>query len=235
MKQWKFPAVSDLTGGAMAAKAVQTMLLEAGYDPGPVDGVIGKRTLAALSAALGKAKRPEVGAPLAWGAKVSRPFRDAVRATGARLGVDPNHLMAVMAFETGETFSPSIRNAAGSGAVGLIQFMPATAKQTLGTTSGDLAKLDAVAQLPYVERYLGQYRGKMRDVADVYMAVLWPKAIGMPIDGVLWDAGKWPTTYRQNAGLDANKDQRITKREAAGKVVAKLEKGMQPGNVWVQS
>lgn len=219
----------------MSAKAVQTMLLDAGYDPGPVDGVIGKRTLSALEAALSAVKRPEVGAPLAWGAKVSRPFRDAVRAIGARLGVDPNHLMAVMAFETGETFSPSIRNAAGSGAVGLIQFMPDTAKHDLGTTVGDLAKMDAVSQLPYVERYLGRYRGKMRDVADVYMAVLWPNAIGIPLDSVLWDAGKWPTTYRQNAGLDANKDQRITKREAAGKVIAKLDKGMQPGNAWTES
>lgn len=41
--------------------------------------------------------------------------------------------MAAMAFESGETFSPSIKNAAGSGAVGLIQFMPSTAK-ALGTS-----------------------------------------------------------------------------------------------------
>lgn len=218
----------------MTAIAVQSMLLEAGYDPGPLDGVIGRKTLSALAEALKAAGKPETGQALAWGAKVSRPFRDAVRAIGARLGVDPNHLMAVMAFETGETFSPSIRNAAGSGAVGLIQFMPATAEKTLGTTSDDLAKLDAVSQLPYVERYLAQFRGRMKDVADVYMAVLWPKGIGIPLDSVLWDAGKWPTTYRQNAGLDANKDKRITKREAAGKVIAKLEKGMKPGNVWVQ-
>ena len=35
--------------------------------------------------------------------------------------------MAVMSFETGGTFDPGIRNAAGSGATGLIQFMPSTA------------------------------------------------------------------------------------------------------------
>lgn len=216
----------------MSAKAVQTMLLEAGYDPGPLDGVIGQRTLAALASALSLARKPESGSPLAWGAKVSRQFREAVRLAASRLGMDANHLMAVMAFETGETFSPSIRNGAGSGATGLIQFMPATAK-VLNTTTGDLAKLDAVSQLAYVERYLAPYRGKLKDVADVYMAVLWPKGIGKPLDSVLWDAGQWPTTYRQNAGLDANKDQRITKREAAAKVIEKLEKGLQPGNVWV--
>src|SRR5205823_1065916 len=53
---------------------------------------------------------------LAWGNKVSPAFADRVRQIGANLGVDPNSLMAIMAFETGETFSPSIRNAAGSGA-----------------------------------------------------------------------------------------------------------------------
>lgn len=208
------------------------MLLEAGYDPGPLDGVIGKKTLAALADALKAAGKPETGQALAWGAKVSRQFREAVRLASQRLGIDPNHLMAVMAFETGETFSPSIRNAAGSGAVGLIQFMPDTAKKTLGTSTAELAKMDAVSQLAYVERYLAQFRGRMKDVADAYMAVLWPKGIGIPLDSVLWDAGKWPTTYRQNAGLDANRDQRITKREAAGKVIDKLSKGLQAGNVW---
>lgn len=215
----------------MSAKAVQTMLLDAGYDPGPLDGVIGKKTLAALADALKSAAKPETGPELAWGAKVSRPFRESVRAIAGRLGMSADHLMAVMAFETGETFSPSIRNAAGSGAVGLIQFMPATAK-SLGTSAGDLAKMDAVSQLAYVERYLSPYSGKMRDVADAYMAVLWPRGIGIGLDSVLWDQWKWPTTYRQNAGLDANRDNRITKREAAGKVIGKLEKGLQPGNVW---
>lgn len=69
---------------------------------------------------------------LAWGKKVSKPFRDRVLRMGAALQADPSHLMACMAFETGRTFDPAVRNAAGSGAVGLIQFMPATA-QALGT------------------------------------------------------------------------------------------------------
>ena len=44
-----------------------------------------------------------------------------------RLGISEADLMAVMSFETGGTFNPGIRNAAGSGATGLIQFMPSTA------------------------------------------------------------------------------------------------------------
>ncbi len=50
-----------------------------------------------------------------------------------------NHLMAAMVFESGESFSLAIKNAAGSGARGFIQFIPRTA-QDLGTTTAELAK-----------------------------------------------------------------------------------------------
>jgi hypothetical protein len=137
----------------------------------------------------------------------------------------PSWLMACMAFESGETFSPSVRNAAGSGAIGLIQFMPATAKG-LGTTSDHLADMTAEQQLEWVHRYFLPYKGKLSRLSDVYMAILWPAAIGKPDTAPLWDASTRPTTYRQNAGLDANKDLTITKGEAAAKVAAKLEKGL---------
>ena len=65
---------------------------------------------------------------LAWGKKVSKPFRDRVTQIGTSLQLDPNFLMACIAFESNETFSASVQNAAGSGAVGLIQFMPGTAQ-----------------------------------------------------------------------------------------------------------
>lgn len=169
--------------------------------------------------------------PLAWGSRVSRPFRDRVRrmAVDLRMPPDgPNWLMACMAWESGETFSPSIRNGAGSGATGLIQFMPATAKG-LGTTTDHLAELTAEEQLEYVHRYFLPYKGKLSLLSDVYMAILWPAAIGKPDTAPLWDASTRPTTYRQNAGLDVNKDLTITKGEAASKVAAKLAKGLAQG------
>ena len=58
----------------------------------------------------------------------SQAFRDKVVQIAARLETNPIFLMAVMSFESGATFSPSVPNKAGSGAVGLIQFMPATAR-----------------------------------------------------------------------------------------------------------
>src|SRR5690606_22727031 len=86
---------------------------------------------------------------LAWGAKVSAEFRARLCEVAAALGVEPDYLMACIAFETGETFRPDVRNAAGSGAVGLIQFMPATARG-LGTSTEALARMSAVEQLDYV-------------------------------------------------------------------------------------
>ena len=168
---------------------------------------------------------------LAWGAKVSAEFRERLFEVAAALGVYPDYLMACIAFETAETFRPDIRNAAGSGAVGLIQFMPATARG-LGTSTEALARMSAVEQLDLVRMYFKPYAGRLHTLSDVYMAILWPKAIGKPEGYVLWSKGTSPTTYRQNSGLDVNGDHDITKAEAAGLVLAKLERGRLPGNLW---
>ncbi|HKS27951.1 MAG TPA: transglycosylase SLT domain-containing protein [Pyrinomonadaceae bacterium] len=168
---------------------------------------------------------------LAWGAKVSKPFRDKVVQIALNLQTDPSFLMACMAFETGETFSPSIVNKAGSGAVGLIQFMPTTAL-ALGTTTQKLVAMSAVKQLDVVEKYFSNAVGKLKLLEDVYMAILWPVAVGKPLNFVLFDKKdpKHPKRYIQNAGLDFNKDGLVTKEEAAEKVRQKLNKGLLPQN-----
>jgi hypothetical protein len=127
-----------------------------------------------------------------------------------------------MAFESAETFSPKIKNAAGSGAVGLIQFMPRTARG-LGTTADELAGMTAVDQLDYVEKYFQPYKGKLKMLSDVYMAILLPSAVGKPENHILFNKGK---AYRQNSGLDSNQDGEITKAEAASKVYDKYIKGL---------
>ena len=77
---------------------------------------------------------PDSRPPIAWGQKVSRTFIDRVwwisdEITKKQGGFyDPNWLMACMAWETGEKFTPDVKNLAGSGATGLIQFMKATAE-----------------------------------------------------------------------------------------------------------
>lgn len=106
----------------------------------------------------------------------------ALRAMADRHGWEHDAIAAVMALETGRTFSPAIRNPK-SGAVGLIQFMPATAR-SLGTTSEALAQMSAVEQLEFVELYLQRAlknHSHLRPV-DYYLAVFYPAAIGAPLD-----------------------------------------------------
>lgn len=167
---------------------------------------------------------------LPWGAKVSPDFRKTLVAGCKGLGWQLQHaqwLMGCMAFESAHTFSPDIRNAAGSGAVGLIQFMPATALD-LGTTVENLALLSAESQLFYVFRYFQRYASRVQTFEDSYAAILLPSAIGKPNDTVLFTNGT--AAYRQNAGLDANNDGKITKLEACSRVKAVLLEGSKPAN-----
>ena len=159
---------------------------------------------------------------LVFGSKVSNEFKSKVIGIAKNLDMNPNHLMAVIAFETGETFSPSVKNAAGSSAVGLIQFMKPTAK-SLGTTTKRLSDMTAEDQLDYVEQYLAPYKGRLSSLEDAYMAVLYPIAIGQPNDFPLFLSGT--VAYTQNSKLDQNDDGTITKFEAAAGPRRKLERG----------
>jgi hypothetical protein len=104
--------------------------------------------------------------------------------------------------------------------------MPSTAT-LLGTTTAALARITAEEQLDYVAKYFRPYKGRLKSIEDVYMAILWPAAIGKPSEHVLFKApGK---TYAQNKGLDKDGDGRVTKREAAAAVSAKLAKGRRSG------
>jgi hypothetical protein len=162
---------------------------------------------------------------LAWGQKVSPTFRAKVLEICRNFGWTNDHaswLMSCMAFESGETFSPRVRNAAGSGAVGLIQFMPNTAHD-MGTTTDALAEMSSVQQLDYVQRYFKPYAARIESLSDMYMAILLPKYVGQPDDAVLFSGG---IAYRQNAVLDADSDGQVTKAEAADKVTEKYIKGL---------
>lgn len=214
-------------------KYVQQSLRVMGYPDLEADGIWGNETKKAFDGAMTALRaampRPEVP-ELPWGAKVSAEFKAKLVtiANALRMPEDgPAWLMGCIAWETGETFSPSIKNMAGSGATGLIQFMPNTAV-ALGTTVDKLAAMTAEEQLDYVYAYFKPVAGRLNNLGDVYMAILWPAGVGNPDDYVLWSKETRPTTYRQNAGLDVNKDGVITRAECIAKVQAKLDKGHQP-------
>ena len=172
---------------------------------------------------------------IAFEDEVSDAFAERVRSMAARLGSDPalpDWIMSVIAFETGGTFDPAQKNLAGSGAVGLIQFMPSTAAHLLGLdpnrrahreeASERFAAMDPLRQLDFVEKYFQPYAGRLNSLSDVYMSVLYPAAVGKPQDYVIFSAG---IAYRQNSGLDLDKDGKITKREATARVRRAFEHG----------
>lgn len=251
---------------AVDLKQLQTDLKALGLYMGNVDGLWGSGSHGAFV----NARRLVVGSDnpvakmsvllfkyckaVAWSAKQTPEFVSKVKTIVTALGMPvtaPDDLMACMAWETGESFSASQVNRAGSGATGLIQFMPGTAiayfysaaemstmstarKKQAGLESCEkLSKLTDVAQLDYVLKYFQPYKGRLKNLGDLYMAILWPAGIGKDDSYVLWTEADRPTTFRQNAGLDVNGDKVITRAECLIKVEAKLVKGLHPANLRV--
>lgn len=126
-------------------------------------------------------------------------------------------LAAVIAYETAGTYSPTIENPK-SGAVGLIQWMPATAKED-GTTTYDLKQMTAEQQLEIVRQHYSRYNGLTLRFVDFYLAVFAPAHVGANVDRALYQ--KPSPSYYPNKGFDKNNDGIISAREA-GEEVAKL-------------
>ena len=137
------------------------------------------------------------------------------------LGINPKWLENVMWIES--RLNPQAVNKV-SGATGLIQFMPATAK-SLGTTTADLLKMDFEEQMQYVYLYLKPYAGRMQSQVDVYLAVFFPSAIGKANSFVL-QTNKLSAQLiaQQNPAYDLNKDKQITKGEVADAINRILQK-----------
>lgn len=137
-------------------------------------------------------------------------FNKKLEKVASELGVDSKALMAIFKQESG--VNPKAVNAM-SGATGLIQFMPDTARR-LGTTTEDLRNMTAVEQLDYVYKYFKMVGVKPgMQLGDLYMAVFMPKYVGAADDTVLGQAGApgfSGKVYDQNRGLDKDKDGAIT-------------------------
>lgn len=133
---------------------------------------------AAMAAAIAKAY-PQAGLELA--AEIVKVAR--------AVGAHPYDLANMIHVESGLTFEADEMNPS-SGAVGLIQFMPNTARM-LGTSTAALARMSPITQMQYVQQYLDRVRtGNWVDGTAgarttpvtldtpqaVYMAVFFPAA-----------------------------------------------------------
>lgn len=149
-------------------------------------------------------------------------FVDKVCKISQDLLIVPDWLMVVMELETAGTFNPAITNSLGY--TGLIQFGKDAAKE-VGTTRTKLREMDACRQLDYVYKFLSKHTGKLNRLADVYLAVFFPVAIGKPADWVLEARGlpaekvaKW------NPLFDINKDKAIQIKEIEKKLADRVPK-----------
>lgn len=126
-----------------------------------------------------------------------------------QLNVKSSDLLAIMKQES--RVDPTAVNKT-SGATGLIQFMPDTARR-LGTSTDELKQMSAVQQLDYVYMYFKMTGVGNGSLGDLYMAVFMPKYVGASDSTVLGQAGAngfSGRVYSQNRGLDRNRDGKIT-------------------------
>ena len=158
---------------------------------------------------------------------LSKLTQDELRAlekAASIIDIHPDWLAAVMQFESGlntKAVNPL------SGATGLIQFMPSTARN-LGTTTAALKNMSFIQQLEYVVKYFGEKAG-LRSLEDTYLKVFYPKAISMGLDDIVASAGN--KVYEQNKGFDKTGKGYITKRDITSSIRATYNKGLANGYI----
>lgn len=204
-----------------SALKLQTSLKNNGFDVGIVDGLWGSKSQAALEASKSKYD-------IAWSIIPSKEFVEKTKTICGNLNnSDPSYLMSCMAFETGRTFSPTIRNSAGAPYWGIIQG-GAMFFTDVGITQSFWVSLTAEQQLDYVYKWYKPYVNKLIDLPSFYFKILWPAAMDKPDTYVLWDKAdsKRAVAYTQNRGLDINSDGQITRGEVSRVIWNMYAEGM---------
>ena len=137
-----------------------------------------------------------------------KKFEDKVCQVSRKLSIPPEWLMAVMHSES--RFDASVSNYKGSGATGLIQFMPTTVKD-YDVTIKQLRNMNHVEQLDFVYEYLNDKKERYHEfenLTDLYLAILYPQALNEDYCYTLYALPS--QAYRQNSGLDHDRDGRVT-------------------------
>jgi hypothetical protein len=138
------------------------------------------------------------------------------------IGADPDLLAATISLETGGAFDPAIVNRT-SGAAGLIQFIPSTAR-LLGTSMADLRSMNVCEQLDFVLKFYQRVAlSGIRIRGDEYVAVFAPEFLGRSGADVVYSSGQ--PGYDQNRGLDLNGDGVITVSELRQNVINRVPGG----------
>lgn len=188
----------------------------------------------ALGAGGGEYAGVGAGGRGAWASDA--PFIEAVNALAQKYNIDANDLIGLMHSESG--VNPQARNR--SGATGLIQFMPNTAR-ALGTSTDALYGMNRTQQVAWVDRYFAMNRlPRGATAGNLYASVFLPAYTSRPPNFVVArrggpnDAGANPngSWYAQNSGLDLNRDGGITIAELGQRVSQKRQEiGLGPSSI----
>ena len=154
-----------------------------------------------------------------------KEFLKRVDEVSKKIGANPADLLGLMASESG--LNPQSVNSS-SGATGLIQFMPDTARE-LGTSTSALRGMSRVEQMDYVEKYLLKTAPKNPTPGHLYTSVFLPAFAKKPANYVVAKRGGFTDSwgnhpaswYTGNAGLDMNKDGSITIAELGERIKQK--------------
>ncbi len=164
---------------------------------------------------------------------LSEAFFAVWRSMCRRLRADPLHVAGVAFVESGLKYWAENQSTHASG---LIQFMPDTLegigwmkndhrwkiskdeperrRRARSELAAEFRKLDAIAQVPFVERYFLPYvKHDLDSIAKCYLAVFLPAFLKKTVDPDEVLAAKWGrlgNVYSANAVLDDNKDLKIT-------------------------
>ena len=126
-------------------------------------------------------------------------------------------LLALMASESG--LDPHSVNEK-TGATGLIQFIPSTARG-LGTTTSALLGMTRAQQMKYVEKFFDQAKlPKGAGAGQLYATVIAPNYATKDPDTKLYTRADG-NSYTHNKALDTNNDGAITVREMGGRLEQK--------------
>lgn len=164
---------------------------------------------------LGQVEQQVTLAPVHGASRLTEAERCKLVEVAGSVGADPDLLAAVISLESG--FDPSAVNRT-SGATGLIQFLPSTARG-LGTTVEALREMSAWEQLDFVERYYG--RGLISVPGDEYVIVFAGSAFAGRADSTpVFRRGQ--DAYAQNSPLDLNRDGVITVGELRANILRRV-------------
>lgn len=146
---------------------------------------------------------------------LTQAFFNKVVQVAKRVNCDPNDLMCLMNSESGLKTTAVNK---GSGATGLIQFIPSTAR-SLGTSCSALKSMSPEEQMVYVEKCImnSKQAAKLGNQkigpGTLYALIFLPSRAGRDI---LTTSGE--KFYSSNKGLDIDKDGKISKADLAKRI-----------------